>query len=92
MFGFLSTKAAAFAGGLPAVLSAADGTADVVSGGGSTTLSNLFDAGLQLAGFGFDVFDLILAHPVLCVFVVGGILGVGIGIVGRLAHASRSLG
>lgn len=92
MFGFLATKAAAFAGGLPAVLSAADGVTDVVVDSGSTTLSNLFDAGLQLAGFGFDVFDLILAHPVLCVFVVGGILGVGIGIVGKLAHASRSLG
>lgn len=91
MYGFWTTKAAAFSGGLPAVLSAVDGTTDAVSGG-SSTLGNLFDAGLQLANFGFDVFDLILAHPVLCVFVVSGILGVGISVVARLAHASRAVG
>lgn len=94
MINTLFVKAAALSNSIPALLSSAEGTTDVVGdvAGNSSTLSNLFDSGLQLANFGFDVFDLILAHPVLCVFVVGGILGVGISIVGKLAHASRSLG
>ncbi len=59
--------------------------------GGSGGLSSLFDVGMQFVDFAFDVFDIILAHPVLSIFIAVGVLSLAIGLVGKFAGASKSM-
>lgn len=59
--------------------------------GGSGDLSSFFDKGILLVDFAFDVFDLIIEHPVLSLFIVAGIIGLVIGIVGMFAGVSKRM-
>lgn len=62
---------------------------DVTAGSGG--LSGLFDIGTQFVDFSFNLFDLILAHPVLSIFIAVGVLKLAIGLVGNFAGASKSI-
>lgn len=62
-------------------------TADTAGG-----LSNLFDTGLQVADFAFDLFDLMIAHPVLSIFIAVGLISLAAGLIGRFAGVSKSVG
>ncbi len=66
--------------------------AEVPSEGGTSALKNLFDVGLDLTDFAFRCFDLIIAHPVLSIFIAGGVISLGIGIISKFAGASKSIG
>ena len=65
---------------------------DAASGGTSGGLSSLFDIGLQVADFAFDLFDLMIAHPVLSIFIAVGLISLGVGLIGRFAGVSKSFG
>ncbi len=78
MHGIMPVIAGDVAGSTPA--------ADTAGG-----LSNLFDVGTQFVDFAFDIFDLIIAHPVLSIFVAVGVIGLAIGLIGKFAGASKSI-
>lgn len=59
--------------------------------GGSGSLSNLFNVGMQFVDWAFDIFDLILAHPVLSIFIAVGVLSLAIKLVGQFAGASKTM-
>lgn len=73
---------------LTSVFLTGDAAAGGTTGGG---LSGLFDAGLQVAGFAFDLFDLVVAHPILAAFVGVGLIYLAAGVIGRLAGVSKSI-
>lgn len=62
--------------------------------GGSTpgSLDALFETGMRFVDFAFDIFDLIIAHKVLSIFIAVGVIGLGIGLVAKFAGASKSIG
>lgn len=68
------------------------GSEAAVDGASSGGLSSLFDTGLQLADFAFDLFDLMLAHPVLSIFIAVGVISLAAGLIGRFAGVSKSVG
>lgn len=77
---------------LPQVLMGADATEIVdptTSGGG---LSGLFDTGLKIVDFAFDMFDIMIAHPVLSIFIAVGLVSLGVGLVGKFAGTAHSIG
>lgn len=82
------SKASALISKAPAVLS---GEGAVTTEGGTSALKNLFDVGLDLTDFGFRCFDIIIAHPVLSIFVAGGVISLGVGIVSKFAGVSKSI-
>lgn len=71
-----------------AVLSGSDAAAGGTTGG----LSSLFDTGLQVANFAFDLFDIMVAHPVLSIFIAVGLISLAAGLIGRFAGVSKSVG
>ncbi len=67
-------------------------TGDAAAGGASGGLSSLFDNGLKMADFAFDLFDLVVAHPVLSLFVAVGLISLAARLVGKFAGVSKSIG
>lgn len=74
---------------MPVILLSGDTGASTTTSGG---LSQLFDVGTQFVDFAFDILDLIIAHPYLSIFFAVGILGLAVGLIGKFAGASKSIG
>ncbi len=65
---------------------------DAAAGGTSDGLSSLFDIGLQVADFAFDLFDLMIAHPILSIFIAVGLLSLAAGVIGKFSGVAKSVG
>lgn len=70
-----------------ALLSGGDAAA-----GSSGGLSGLLDIGLQITDFAFDLFDLMIAHPLLSVFIAAGVVSIAAGLFGRFAGVAKTVG
>ena len=63
--------------------------ANVVATGSTTTFDTVMDAATDLVSWGGELFNTIIANPVLVVFVASSFVGVGLGIVSRLKATAR---